>query len=183
MNSIERLRVMVIATGLLLSTPLHAHDPEASWTTARLGPDTLELEINFAAVSAWTLVEDELAPGLEFVFEEFEAVGKPLLLRLAALLQEVTVDGKPVAPSRVEVVIVDDDFDFRLVFPLPSPSGSMLRIRELYLDRISPDYRSNINVLNTSGERITAKIMDADDPSIFVRIPSRAAGFGSQDAK
>jgi len=129
----------------------------------------MQVEINIAADSAWPAVQRSVAPGTEFIAEQFEEVGRPNLVAFARTLQVVTVDGVRVEPSEVDAFMDYDDFNIRLTYPLPS-RGGRLEISEPYLKLMTTDYTSHLTVMDEEGTTLTGKIMDAADHLVVVKL-------------
>jgi|GEM_PF-4204779 len=154
------------------SASARAHDLTASHLIARLKPEGLELQIKVAADSIWPLVQ-EISPGAVYTAEDFETVEKPLLLAFAKTMDEFTVDGKRVTPSRTDVLIVEDTFLFSFIYPiLPQKS---VQLKELYLKKMSPDYISHLRLFDRSGTLLTSKDLTASDPVFEFTSPPPSA--------
>ena len=146
-----------------------AHDLTASYTTARLQSDEVEVQIKVAGDSLWPLVQ-EIAPGSLFVRENFETEGKPLLLSFAKTMHEVAVDGKIISPLRIDVTISEDNFLFTFVYPRP-PSG-VLKLKEMYLQKMPPDYASYLRLCDQEGALLALAHLNGAKPIFESRLPA-----------
>lgn len=151
----------------------HGHDPTASYATALLKPDGLELQVKIAADSAWPLVQDTVAPGAIFVREDFDTVGRLQLLAFAKIMEEMSAQGKTIAPLRLDVAVVDDNFIFTLDYPRP-PQGT-LQLKENYLRQMPSDYVSNITVLDQNEKPLASAVLNPTDNTLEMTIPASAA--------
>lgn len=145
-----------------------AHDLTASHLIARLKPEGFELQVKIAADSAWPLVQ-EISPGAVYTPEEFETVWRPVLLAFAKTMDELTVDGKPVTPTQTTVLTVEDTFLFSFSYPVPA-SGTV-RVKELYLKKMAPDYISYLRLFDRAGKPVANKNLTVDDPVFEFKLP------------
>ena len=159
---------LILAALFFAPAVSHAHDMMASHVIARVKPDALELQIKIAADVAWPLVQ-ETSPGVIFVMEDFEKVGRPLLLSLAKKMDTLRIDGKTVEPSRIDVVVAEDTFLFAITYSLP-PRGT-LQLTENYLGKMSPEYLSRIRIFDQSGAQVGSKELSKDKPVLDLQIP------------
>jgi hypothetical protein len=149
------------------------HDLSTSYTFLRIKPETLELEIKFAADSAWAQVQKTIAPGTVFTLEEFETIGRPHLIAFARKMEELTIDGTVVPPREIAVVIVEDNFIFTLTYPRP-PKG-ILRLTETYLAKMPPDYTSRVSLVDEADEPIVSKTLSHANLVFETVLPVRKA--------
>jgi hypothetical protein len=148
-----------------------AHDLSASYATIRFKPDAVELEVKIAGESAWALVQASVAPGVIFVMEEFEKVGQPILLKFAQTMEELTVDGKVVAPRETKVIVAEDNFIFTFIYPRPAHAATL---KENYLKRTPPDYVSRVVVVDAKNEIASSKTLRASDLTFGFSAPPDA---------
>jgi hypothetical protein len=115
--------------------------------------------VKIAAEQAWNLVQATVAPGVVFVMEEFEKVGKPALLKFAATMEELTVERSVVAPKSIDVVVAEDNFIFTFTYP----RAAHATLKENYLKRMPPDYMSRVVVENEKKEPVASKTLRPAD--------------------
>lgn len=173
MRRIRHLRALCLAALALVACNAWAHDPLSSWTVVWLQANTVQVEINIAADSAWPAVQKSIAPGTEFIAEQFETEGRRHLEAFARAAQEVTLDGRRLEPTEAEVFMDFDDFNITLTYPLP-PGGRRLEIREPYLKLMTSGYTSHLTVMNEAGETLTGRIIDAADDIVVVALSDDA---------
>lgn len=128
---LRRFWFLVVFSPLLALAPAaRAHDPFVAEIRARAEADTLSLRLVFARSVAAHLAGLGSGPRVFYPPERFEA-DRAAFVAAAFGLVELAADGRPLAPSRVEVECVTDpdlDVAFTLVFPRPGP-GSAARLR------------------------------------------------------
>ncbi len=139
----------------------------------RVKPAEIELRIKIATDIAWPLVQ-ETAPQAVFLREDFETVGRPILLKFGKTLDEVAVAGQILPPIRTDVVLAEDVFLFISVYSRPPPGN--LRIHETYLEKTFPGYASHFRLFDESGSLVASKTLSAADPVFeFVVPPEKPA--------
>ncbi len=167
-----------VAIGLIVllgsAVTLRAHDPMTSWTTVEIKAGVLEVRTNFYSTVAWNCVQETIDPELIFVLEDFDDVGRPVLQRFAATMQRVVVDGQPLSPSSVDVVVANDDFDFTLVYPLPAVVHA-IQMEEHYLRLMTPGYVARIRVMNEQGESMQMETLGVEERSMEIRLADGVA--------
>lgn len=174
MSHLRTPRILLLAVvSLVAALPALAHDPLASWTVATLKPGRLELQIAVSAESAWPVIQRTLAPGKEFLPEDFEDVGRPLLTQYAIDHQVVSVDGVAVNPSEVDAELEHDGFNLHLLYPLPEGRG-LLTIRQANLEAMPASYQTHLTVIDSDGEVIASRLLDAIEPSIEITVEGEA---------
>ena len=129
-----RAMLLVLGAGWAAHPSAWAHDLMASHAKVRIKPDGVEVEIKIAADSAWALVQDSGGPSVAFVLEDFEKVGRPLLMTFARQMEELVSDGQAVRPRKIDVTIVEDNFVFS--FAYPRPTGKSVNLKQNYLSRM-----------------------------------------------
>lgn len=149
------------------------HDLTASHVLVRLKPGEIELRIKIATDIAWPLVQENV-PGVVFLREDFETVGRPILLKFGQTLDELRVSERILSPIRTDVVLAEDVFLFISVYPRP-PKGT-LRINETYLGKPFPGYLSHVRLFDESGQLITTKTLSAADPIFEFVVPPAKPG-------
>jgi hypothetical protein len=143
---------------------------------ARLRPERLELQLKIAADSAWPLVQ-EISPGAIFTMEDFESVGRPLLLAAAKTMEELTVDGKITPPVHLEVRVVEDTF--LLAFTYAVPARGTVQLKENYLAKMSPEYASHLRLYDAAGTLWDSKSLTGVDRTFAFILPLfKPAGSG-----
>lgn len=157
-----------LVLALFVSTSTRGHDLTTSHVLVRFKAEEIELQIKIAADSAWPLVQ-ELAPGAVFSAEEFETTGRPLLLKFAETLDALAIDGASLPALRRNISVVEDTFLFSTVYR--RPAGGTLRIEEAYLKKMSPDYTSNVRVVDQRGQLIASKILSTADARFEISLP------------
>lgn len=158
-----------------------AHDTTASYVTIRAPADRLELQIKIAAEMAWPAVQATVAPGRIFVVEEFETVGRELLVKFARIAEELSLDGKVVAPTKVQAEVADDNFIF--TFSFPRPASGALRLSEKYLQYMPSDYVSRIVVLDSAGKPLASKTVHPASSTFEFSVPPLNAPTASGERK
>ncbi|HEX8144108.1 MAG TPA: HupE/UreJ family protein [Pyrinomonadaceae bacterium] len=156
---------------ILLVIPAHGHDLQASWTSVRFRPDSMELKIRMAADTVRSLIQDE-APLATFEPENFEKV-RPLLREFAKKLYEVKADGQPLVALQSDVAVVEDNIEFRLIYPRTTRGPLFLKAN--YLDRVIPGYFAHVNVTDEAEQPLSSQILKAESPSMEVALPSEAS--------
>jgi hypothetical protein len=159
---------------------LAAHDFTISHTFLRFKPDALELEIKFAAETAWIQVQKTLAPGRELIVEEFETVGRPLLLAYAQTMEELRVNQIVVDPREIAVVLQEDNFIF--TFQYPRASRGTLRLKEIYLAKMPRDYTSRLSVFDETNQPVGSKILNPTELVFEMVLPVEKANSPSNPA-
>lgn len=157
-----------LVLALFFSTSTRGHDLTTSHVLVRFKAEEIELQIKIAADSAWPLVQ-ELAPGAVFSAEEFETTGRPLLLKFTETLDALAIDGASLPALRRNISVVEDTFLFSTVYR--RPAGGTLRIEEAYLKKMSPDYTSNVRVVDQRGQLIASKILSTADARFEISLP------------
>lgn len=126
------------------------------------------MQIRIAADSAWPLVQ-EISPGALFSSEDFDTVGRPLLLAFAKTMDQLTVDDKIVSPVKTDVKVVEDTFLFAFVYPVPV--RGTVRLQETYLAKMSPDYASHIQLFDQAGRLVETKSLAASNRTFAIVLP------------
>jgi hydrogenase/urease accessory protein HupE len=147
------------------------HDLQASWTIVRFRPDMVELKVRMAADTVRSLIQDQ-APQATFEPENFEKV-RPLLKEFAKDLYEVTAGGQRLVALQSEVVVIEDNLEFRLVYP--RPASGPLHLKANYLNRVIPGYFAHVNVTDEAEQPLSSQILKADAPSMEAELPSEAS--------
>jgi hypothetical protein len=91
------------------------HDLQRSLTVVRCVPAACELSVRMHGETVRSLIQDE-APEATLEPENLENV-RPLLEAFARNLYEVSAGGRRLTPSQTDVTLVDDNLEFRLVYP------------------------------------------------------------------
>jgi hydrogenase/urease accessory protein HupE len=164
-------RLWVSLLLILFVKVAYGHDLQASWTVVRFRPDAVELKVKMAADTVRSLIQDA-APQATFEPENFERV-RPLLKEFAKNLYEVTADGQRLIPLQADVAVIEDNIEFRLVYP--RPARGPLRLKATYLDRVIPGYFAHVNVVDEAEQPLSSQILRAEAPSMEVSLPSEAA--------
>ena len=165
----------VIALLVVCAGAARGHDLLVSWTTVRLHPDSCELLVKLHAESVGALIQNE-APGATFEPENFDNV-RPALNSFGNSLYEVSAGGRALAPTRTDVTVVEDNLEFRLVYP--RPDGSPLRLKAAYLSRVAPDFVAHVSVTDDAGKQLSSHILRRDEPSVEIAPDAGAAWLGS----
>ncbi len=150
------------------------HEVQTSWTVVRFGPDACELNVRMHGETVRALVQDE-APDATLEPENIDRI-RPLLEAFANGLYEVSAGGRPLAPLRTDVTLVDDNLEFRLVYPRTAEGP--LRLKALYLSRVAPDFIANVSVEGAAGRPPVNRVLSAREPSAELEPPSDAEGRG-----
>lgn len=148
------------------------HDVQASWTTVRIRPESLELTVKMHAETVRTLIQDE-APGATFEPENLERV-LPALKSFGRKLYEVSAGGDLLAATESDVRVVEDNLEFRLVYP--PPSAAPLRLKANYLSRVTPDFIAHVSVTDEPGKPLTSQVLRATAPVMEVPRPAAPGG-------
>lgn len=156
-----------------------AHDLSASYATLRFKPDTLQLEVKVAAETAWSQVQAKIAPGEIFVMEDFEKVGKPLLLKFAKTMEELTVDHTVVEPRETNVAVVEDNFIFTFTYPRPARAAVL---KEKYISQMPSDYVSRVVVVDAKNEVAVSKTLHPTNVVFEFTTPAAAPVEKKSDA-
>ena len=168
-------RLVAAALALGLATLGCAHDLSVSLTRVSVGPDQVEVRLNMAAETAWAATERVVAPGVAFVAETFATEAKPHLLTWARRMVSVSVDGARLEPARVDVVPIEDHFEFAWDFRRPS-AGGLLTFEERYLPGMPAGYLTKIEVCDEAGEVMVATVLDAGTTSIEITLGPSGSG-------
>ena len=164
----------VIALLAVLAGHARGHDLRVSWTAVRLHPDSCELLVKLHAESVGALIQKE-APGATFEPENFDNV-RPALNSFGNSLYEVSAGGRALAPTRTDVTVVEDNLEFRLVYP--RPDGGPLRLKAAYLSRVAPDFIAHLSVTDGAGRPLSSHTLRPDEPAVEIAAASGAAGSG-----
>jgi hydrogenase/urease accessory protein HupE len=147
------------------------HDVQASWTTARLLPDSCELTVRIHAEAVSMLIQ-EAAPGATFEPENLERV-MPALKSFGKTLYEVSADGRTLEATVTDVSVVEDNLVFRLVYP--RTAGGTLRFKAAHLSRLSPDFIAHLIVTDEAGKVLASQVLRQNQPAVEIEPPSGAA--------
>ena len=169
-NPAPLLRGFFLPLCLFIVPLARAHDLGASYATIRFKPDAMELEVKIAGESAWNLAQNTVAQGVVFVLEDFERVGKPLLLKFAATMEELTVDHTVIPPRAINVIVADDNFIFTFTYPRPAGRAAL---KEKYLKQTAPDYLSRIVVVDAKNEPVISKTLRPTDLTFEFTAPAK----------
>lgn len=147
------------------------HDLQTSWTVVRFRPDACELKVKMHGETVRSLIQDE-APDATLEPENIENV-RPLLNSFASGLYEVSAGDRQLAALQKDVTLVEDNLEFRLVYP--RTDGGPLRLKALYLQRVAPDFIAHLSIEDADGRALSNKILSAQAPSAEVALPLGAA--------
>lgn len=170
-----RFRKKAARTSLLLilfGGSALGHDLLLSWTTVTFRPDACELHVKIHAETVRSLIQDE-APEATFEPENFDAV-RPFLKAFANDLYEVDAGDRRLVALQTDVTVVEDNLEFRLVYPRPTEGP--LRLKANYLSRVAPDFIAHVSVIDEAGRPLANKILKSAEPSMEVALPSGAPG-------
>ncbi len=165
----RRKALCVIALLAAFAGPARGHDLRASWTTAILRPDSCELLVKMHAESVVALIQEK-APGASFEPENFESL-RPALESFAHGLYELRAGGRALAATETHVTAVEDNLEFRLVYP--RPAGEPLSLKADFLSRVAPDFIAHVNVTDDAGKQLSTHVLRPDEPSAEI---ARASG-------
>jgi hydrogenase/urease accessory protein HupE len=150
-----------------------AHNPMTSWAVARLHENSVELEVELSAESAWALLGGpaDAAPDV--------GAELPKLKALAPSLYRVSAGGAELVPTSVEVELREEDgVGFLLVYP--RPSNGPLRFDATFLRRLPADHRTALTLKGADDKVLRTEVLKGAASSLETEAagtaPDAAAG-------
>ena len=162
--------LLIFSTGLVF-----AHNPLASWATAQLRGDRIELTVDLASESAWLFLGETLdvAPNVEGSL--------PRLRARAGEVYRLSVDGRLLQPLETNVELREEDgVEFRIVFK--RPSAGPVHFDATYLKQLPANHRTTLTILNEAGSLVRSEILNATKLSADVVLPAAAVASSVKPA-
>lgn len=131
-----------------------AHNPMTSWAVARLDENSVELEVELSAESAWTLLGGPAGSPPNV------AANLPKLKELAPSLYKVSAGGAELTPTSAEVELREEDgVGFLLVYP--RPSGEALRFDAAFMRRLPAGHRTALTLKDAGDKVLRTEVLTA----------------------
>lgn len=157
------IAVILFAT----TSPLHAHDPYDSFSTATLHADRVEVIVTMAQSTALRLIDREMK-ARALTFENFPT-HRARLEQEAAALYVLTARGKSLASRSAEAILTDEnDVVLKAVFPRP-PSGP-LHFHAAFLKKLGNDYGGILEARDTTGTDLGWEQLSFENPDFQITI-------------
>lgn len=151
-----------------------AHEPLASWTSARLSAHALILEVVLTPGEARLLVADNIESAPYIYPENFEEIRSLFLEYAISDLFDVTVDDHKINLDHVNVTYDADKDDVTFWLYYPKPNGERLGFRARYLDLMPEDHEATLMVFDGEGKSLGWELLIRGNDRFAVAIKSPA---------
>jgi hydrogenase/urease accessory protein HupE len=144
------------------------HDPIASWATAQLYSDRLELTLTLATETAWLVMGGTLdtAPNVEGSL--------PQLQVKAAEAYQLSVGGRILAPREISAALHEEDA-VKIRFIFDRPDAGPVHFDALYLLRLAPNHRSTLTLVDAANNLIRGELLSASKHAVDIELPAAEA--------
>jgi hydrogenase/urease accessory protein HupE len=172
--SLRQHACSVVLLLMLCTGAAFGHNPMTSWAIARLHGESLELEVELSAESAWLLLGEPATSPPDV------ANALPRLKALAPSLYSVTASGVELAPRTTDVELREEDgVGFLLVYP--RPAGRQLRFDAAFLPKLSADHRTTLTLKDASDKVLRTELLTASNTRAEMALePEGQSAGGSQ---
>ena len=179
LSSLRALAGMILQTAVVLllgANASYAHDPYVSNTDIWLRPDGCEIDIVMNRTLYRRLLDSP--PSAVLSDENFDSLYRPLLVKCAPTLLEITVDGVKLEPRQVEVSLAEQT-DLQFTFLYARPAGTKFHLSAIFVKKMDVGFMNSL-VMNESRNFLGYGEQTADKLAWEINLP--AAGGRSAPA-